>query len=198
MASSSWPTCRWRRPRAAERRSAALCGSGRVAAPIPSECCGARGIQRKEKERHSVFVGKQVRAGLVEPGPKRTLVRARGMEDSCLCPRRVRRVAREREQVSAATDNRAADRRQEDPFFSCRAEGCSSKRARAEGNRHVQVFQVGKPGHARTPRGRLRRRPRSWWAALSDGARRREHAREPREQGCGGRALLSLGPVAGA
>ena len=64
-----------------------------------------------------MFVSKQVRAGLVEPGPKRTLVRAHGIEDSCFRPRRVHRSSREREQVSAATENHAADRRREDLFF---------------------------------------------------------------------------------
>ena len=93
-----------------------------------------------------MFVSKQVRAGLVEPGPKRSLGRAHGIEDSCLCPRRVRRSSREREQVSAATENYAADRRPEDLFFSCRAGGrwskrvcAGGKRARAEGNGSVQV-----------------------------------------------------------
>ena len=88
-----------------------------------------------------MFVGKQVRAGLVEPGPKRTLVRARGMEDSCLCPRRVRRVAREREQVSAATDNRAADRRQEDPFFLA---GQKVVRAREQGLKETGMCRYSK------------------------------------------------------
>ena len=64
-----------------------------------------------------MFVSKQVRAGRVEPGPKRTLVRAHGIEDSCFRPRRVHRSSREREQVSAATENHAADRRREDLFF---------------------------------------------------------------------------------
>ena len=148
MASSSRPTRRWRRPRAAERRSVALCGSGRVAAPIPSGCCGARGTQREEKERHRVFVSKQVRAGLVEPGPKRTLVRAHGIEDSCLCPRRVRRSSRERKQVSAATENHAADRRQEGMFFLA-GQGGVRARERAQVEREQGLKETGMRRYAK-------------------------------------------------
>ena len=88
-----------------------------------------------------MFVSKQVRAGRVEPGPKRTLVRANGIEDSCFRPRRVHRSSREREQVSAATENHAADRRREDLFFLA---GQKVVRAREQGLKETGMCRYSK------------------------------------------------------